>query len=770
MTQFGFEPIYGSIVLAIVCAVAVVAVIALVTPPTKTSSQRYWLIALRSCAALTLLLAVLRPSLIRTDNLPAEAVLIVAADTSQSMTLPDRDGRDRWTTQQQVWKQLSQGLSGGDTSLEIKLLTYDRDVRQLTANASDALEQLSPSGDLTDLNLAASKAIQSAAGKPIAGIVLIGDGAQTAPLASNGSDETQTTGRIGVERSIETLNSLGAPFWPIPIGPSGGGDAGRDADVSALNESYQLFADNGFDVSFQVQARGLSGIEIPIELAWIDASGKSTEAAQRAVVPERSSEVFSLKVPLTAPSPGQYRLVVSVPTQAGELVENNNRQIAFVDVREGGGRILYLEGTAREEQRFLRRSLRRSPDLFLTYDLLRTDRSWPVDLGTVFKPGKFDVYIIGDLDSAALGNQQLEQLTEVVGQGAGLVMLGGFNTYGPGGYADTPLAAAIPIQMDGSTRNDARRQGVNLNLDLLPGQLTGPVQAILARNHPITQLGGQDPAKTWSELPPMKGVNRFGKTKSTPGVQVLLQSDKDQPLLVTGEYGSGRVAALAFDSTYQWWRAGKSELHRRFWRQLVLWLLAREESGGDEIVIKMDARRFSIDKPPEFSGRVESIGSDTSELDLITEIIDSAGQVTSVSGVTKSSADGNISVAGRLPKLPAGFFHLQVRPSDDRSNLQPKQLAFQVIDESREMARVMADPVYLKQLADLTSDHGGRAFSSDEIGELISTIKQRRRKAETPVVEKHRLGDGPLSGWIVFLLFAGCLSSEWFLRRKWGMA
>ena len=102
--------------------------------------------------------------------------------------------------------------------------------------------------------------------------------------------------------------------------------------------------------------------------------------------------------------------------------------------------------------------------------------------------------------------------------------------------------------------------------------------------------------------------------------------------------------------------------------------------------------------------------------------------------------------------------------------MKASKLAFQVVDKSREMARVMADPVYLRQLADLTAAHGGRAFTSDEIGELISMIKQRRQKAETPVVEKHRLGDGPVTGWLVFLIFTAALGVEWFLRRTWGMA
>ena len=68
----------------------------------------------------------------------------------------------------------------------------------------------------------------------------------------------------------------------------------------------------------------------------------ATEIASRRFTPRGSSEVAPLAVTVTAPEPGTYRLKVEADKQAGELVTTNNQQIAFVDVREGGGRILYL--------------------------------------------------------------------------------------------------------------------------------------------------------------------------------------------------------------------------------------------------------------------------------------------------------------------------------------------------------------------------------------------------------------------------------------------
>ncbi len=756
MTRFALEPIYGSFLLAVMVAAATIAVIAIVTPPTTNPSHRRWLIVLRSLAASMLLLTAFRPAFLRTDNRPAEATLVVAVDTSRSMTLPDGDGNDRWTSQQESWRRLASGLASLDRSLSVHLIAYDKAARTLADTSPEALDSETPNGELTDLTVAALATIQAAGGKPLAGVVLMGDGTQTAPIQG-----------AGPQRVIETLNSLGVPLWCVPIGPAGGATASRDVAVEALPESYQLFAGNEVEIEFQVLTRGLAGVDVPVRVTWIDAQGNTNEVADRSVIAGKSTDVAALSIPVIVPKPGNYRLKVEAQSQTGELVTVNNSQIAFVDVREGGGRILYLEGTPRPEQMFLRRALRRFPDLDLTYQWIPadTESSWPVDLDNWLRPGRFDVYIIGDLDSAAIGETQMRSLADAVSAGAGLLMLGGYQTYGRGGYAQSPLADVLPVRM-----NPALRRTVHSPNDDRSGQLQGPISLRLARAHPITDLGGDEPSLRWQQLPPLLGANDLVGPKVAPGVQVLLESTDHDPLLVIGEYGRGRTAAVAIDSTWQWWRAGKRDLHQRFWRQLMLWLLARQESGGDMIQIDLDSRRFDVASTPEFRASVQSLGDGNESIDLLAEIVDEAGQVRPVP--TSSDGGDNIdsAIRGTLPTLEPGFYRLRVKPAAADSPILPEEIAFQAVDRSRELARPMADPVYLRQLAELTADHGGAAFAPDDIDSLIETIAKRRRQGDTPIVEKFRLGDGPLSGWIVFLLFGAAICVEWFLRRRWGLA
>lgn len=746
-----FAPIYGSLLAATLAAAAAVGVIVLVTPPTDSARQRRWLIGLRLVACAVLLLGLYRPTLVRADTRPGEAALIVAVDTSQSMTLPDGRGSDRWSVQTAAWQQLAEAILEFDETLDVRLIGYDAGIRELSATI-DALDEIVPTGNATDLSAATLAALRSPAGRPLAGVVLMGDGAHTAP---------QTAGGIG--RAVDTLASLGVPLWSVPIGPAGSDSASRDVAIDALPESYQMFADNEVSIDFQVVARSLVGSQVPVRLTWIDRDDNEREVAVREVIPAQSADVIPLEIPITAPAPGTYRLRVTGQPQPGELITTNNTQTAFVDVRAGGGRILVLSGTYRYEETFLRRALRRFPDLDLTQRQVTADTAarWPVDLGDALAPGRYDIYILGDLPAAAIGDAQLQQLTESVAAGAGLLTLGGFQTYSAGGYASSPLADVLPVNLD-ATRRPTAPAGTAER----PDQLPGPVPIQLTRRHGITDLGGADPAELWSRLPPLPGANRLLGPKVAPGVEVLLETDDEQPLLVVGGYGRGRVAALAIDSTWRWWRGGYDEAHRRFWRQLMLWLLAREESSENKVLIELDARRFAIENPPSFRAEVAGVETDQA-VALAAEVIADNEPPIPVESIRSAAGSG---ISGRLPELSPGFYQLRVRPADPAAAVEANEVAFQVIDQSLELTRPMADPVFLQQLAAMTSDYGGAAFAPEDLDALIETIRQRRRSAETPIVEQHRLGDDPVSGWILFAVFTGALSTEWLLRRRWGLA
>ncbi len=158
-----------------------------------------------------------------------------------------------------------------------------------------------------------------------------------------------------------------------------------------------------------------------------------------------------------------------------------------------------------------------------------------------------DAYILSDYPRERFQAGQLETVCEAVKNGAGLIMLGGWESYHGllGEYHETVLADVLPVTMLDS---DDRR-------NFSQGVLLSPMQP-----HPI--LDGLP----WETPPMVGGLNEFA---AKPDAQVLLNGlpltilsshggydfgmgAKTYPMLVVGEHGKGRTAALATDVAPHW--------------------------------------------------------------------------------------------------------------------------------------------------------------------------------------------------------------------------
>ncbi|MEL6898137.1 MAG: hypothetical protein AAFP90_18720, partial [Planctomycetota bacterium] len=140
------DPIFGSVWLVLLLAVAVVALLWCVPPRSvgMTPRRRRTLLALRSVAALCLLLAMLRPAMVRRDQRPTPATLPVLIDTSRSMLLSAGDGGSRWNVQKRVWDVLNKSL--GDSVVSGTSTRSGSDL-EMTSNSSQGAKSNGPSAD-----------------------------------------------------------------------------------------------------------------------------------------------------------------------------------------------------------------------------------------------------------------------------------------------------------------------------------------------------------------------------------------------------------------------------------------------------------------------------------------------------------------------------------------------------------------------------------------------------------------------------------------------
>jgi uncharacterized membrane protein len=457
-------------------------------------------------------------------------------------------------------------------------------------------------------------------------------------------------------------------------------------------------------------------------------------------------------------TPGEFKLTLRVSPMPNELVLSNNELSTFVTVLAGGLRVLYLEGEVRAEQKWIYRALDASQDIQL--DAWRINAqdltTRPADFDLAFEPGKYDVYILGDLDASAFKKQELEDLARRVEEGAGLVMLGGFHSFGPGGYQGTKLNDVLPIEMLRTERQDF---GAPIAEDLHLGRET-PMRpkASGGARHPVMALGARDQNDAlWAELPPLEGANKLRRPKA--GATVLAESDQGEPLLVEKAYGAGRVLAFAGDSTWRWALGGHADAHRRFWRQVILWLAKKDEATDGSVWVKFAERRFSPASRVEFTaGALDADGIPVTGAEFTAKVTLPDGKTES----TSLARQGDQALGTFLNTLAPGDYTVEVEGTKDGQSLGTGKGRFIVFAQDLELDNPAADPASLASLAGMT---GGNKVAPEQLPELLRELQEKTRELEVASETKQSLWDN----FPVLLIFVAVLGAEWYLRKRWGL-
>jgi uncharacterized membrane protein len=163
-----------------------------------------------------------------------------------------------------------------------------------------------------------------------------------------------------------------------------------------------------------------------------------------------------------------------------------------------------------------------------------------------FNARQYALYVLSDYLRARLADEHLDHLVRSVRSGSGLLMIGGWESFHGrlGEYHETPLADVLPVQMlaEDDRRNCAQpclveKVADHEILEGLPWDMPpaiGGFNALTPKPHAQTLLR----AATFAV--------RFG------GERFEFTAGEEWPLLVVGEYGLGRTAALATDVAPHW--------------------------------------------------------------------------------------------------------------------------------------------------------------------------------------------------------------------------
>ncbi len=736
---------------AVVAALAASLLLLLWLGPSSVrleAGRRRVLRMLRLGVVALVIVALLRPSLVYTSVKKQSATLVVLIDRSRSMLVEDAVGStSRWQALKAALADATPALVDLAEDLEVKLYTFGAVPQPVEFSQGQIDLPPTPDEHETAIGSALEEVLREQAGKRFAGIILLSDGAQRAYAPRDTPPQT----------AARQLGALGYPLYTLTFGQPQGPLSVRDVALANLRSPQTVFAKNELNVAAALRAAGLMNHDLPVRLLFETSPGAMKPVAAATLRPRAEGEELPVELTYIPQAAGEYKITLEAAHQPGELVTTNNQLSTFVTVLKGGLNVLYLEGALRPEQTFLRRAIGASPNIKVDYLYINAQRpeTRPADLASRFEKGKYDVYIIGDLDSAAFDESQLATLRETVRAGAGLIMCGGLHSFGAGAYGETPLADLLPIETD---RLERQRFDEPTRTDLhLPGQPKMRPTAI-GRQHYVMLMGpANQNADLWERLRPLDLANRFRSLK--PRANVLAESQDGAPLLVAHDFGQGRVMAFAGWSTWRWQFDGHDAVHKRFWRQVVLWLARKEKSTEGRVEIQLAERRFAPAARVEFTAEAFSPEGDRLE----NAVFDA--QVTLPDGSRKSLrlVPGRPQMLGSFfDTRSAGDYTLEVAATHEGVSLGTARARFLVVKQDLELDQPAADPTMMANLASIT---GGESLAPEELSDLIERLKDRLPNLEIETETTQTLWDT----WPFFALVIGLLATEWWLRKKWGL-
>ncbi|MGL6225244.1 MAG: glutamine amidotransferase [Thermoguttaceae bacterium] len=784
----------------------------LLPPKTErfSSSQRKGILRLRLCALALLSLLLLRPSLLYTESKILPASLFLLLDHSESMSVKDEiSEQSRFGLAQSVLQGSAPSLKKIQDRLELLPFLFDATLQPLMIQFGHAELPESPTGQETAIGSALLECIQKGVGKRLLGIVLLSDGTQKARPP-----------RDALPRDAATaLRDANVPIFSVPFGKSGSTDS-LDVAVQTLIAAEHLFVKNELPVSGLVRVNGYLNQPIPIRLLAESNSGNTNSGSMESgsmevvatemITATEEGQLVPYKFSYIPDSCGLKKITVDIPALPKEGVVMNNQMSTFVRVLEGGLNVLYIEGSRRTEQRFLRKSLDSSADIHLVYYRFpveaaialaqdqgqqgKTAEQILVDMTTkrpslkeeLFSPGKFSAYIIGDVDALAWKTEELQGLVDSVRNGAGLIMLGGMHSFGAGGYAETPLAELLPVSLDSL---DRQKLGETIREDVHLGRSLGMRPSKLGRSHFILRLSGNttENQSLWESLPQLRGGNRI---KPKQAAFVLAEGEQQEPLLVQQMFGTGRVLAFAGDTTWDWVKEHETE-HKRFWRQVILWLAKMDESVQGTCWIELDKVRYYPGEPVPFRVHFRhSQGEEIRNPQVNVRVLRPDGQEEAIpilytqdsltfptlktpnretQDVENEAKQPSTSTSVHESSIPTGSVRQTEMPGDytilatvQADGEQEEAInRFLVYDHNIELDNPTPDPALLSSLSQIT---GGRTIPPESLPTFLEELVNK----SSELVEKRDTRITLYDTWPVLLLLIAVLSLEWFLRKRWG--
>lgn len=709
--------------------------------------QWQFLLFLRAVAITIVVILLFRPVMSYHKDLEQKPALIFALDRSKSMSIADDpSGANRFA---QARDQLLKWWEKLDKDFSLHLIEFSERARAI--ENIEEVKQMSPDGTATSLSRALIAAADRLPQKEVEAIIVLSDGIHNAAVANAAASPLGVAGKLG--RVVHTVG-VGATLRSSATY--------RDIQVVGVDCPDRLMLNNKAKVVASIEGINLGG---HVTKAILEDNGQPIADAELTLDDIEGPQKVTFEF---LPSPkGRHNYTVRVPAASEEKVTENNQRSVVALVVEPGIRVFYVEGTLRAEYGALvERFLSKDPDLEFCA-LVRSQKNSflrrtnmadikfdaiPSDPESI---NKFDVFLIGDIDSSFIQTPQQEAIVKRIQDGAGLLMLGGYHSLGPGGYDGTPIGEILPV------RPGSREIG----------QFTDPILTTLTPDgaaHPIFSnvvgfFGTKAMPPKIAGLPPLDGCTRVDGLRPDATLLAYTPTESGElPILALHSVGRGRSAVFTGDTTRKW-QQGPRALDQetpfmQFWGQMIRWLAGRAKQVDNEasIVASTDKGFYEPEDKMKVSAIVrDQKGEGTNDAAVNAKVTGPNGRPDKVAMSPEPGPAGHYS--GSFDPKEPGKYTIIVEAAVGEANLKAETIQVEVGRPNLEFEKLDLDE---KLLARIASDTGGRYVHVSTSDHLIEQLNRTQRI-------KRLFFEKPLY-WppLLWTLFVAALTTEWVMRKR----
>ncbi len=266
--------------------------------------------------------------------------------------------------------------------------------------------------------------------------------------------------------------------------------------------------------------------------------------------------------------------------------------------------------------------------------------------------------------------------------------------------------------------------------------------------------------KRWAAVPALGAVAVLGG--AAPGATVLAEAGDEggtaRPLIAVQRYGEGRTMVFAGEASWRWRMhlPASDRTYETFWRQALRWLslpaddpirvtLPPGATPGDSVPVRVIVR----------SNRFEPVAG--ASVDVRVSAPD--GRMEEIRATPPPGGAEGLYEATFRPAEP-GVYRVTAEARSGTSALGASSASMLVGGADAEMTDARLDTDLLQRIA-LAS--GGRVVSEADVPGLAGSLRAR-----LPAAAHAATLDLWNSAWC-FVAIVALLSSEWILRRRWGL-